>query len=84
MLKFSQLLLYDDCEKLLECRLVKNDEVVSSGETLTFNAYLVDVDAVEKENAPPPASDSLRRDDHIAQKNNLKRPLSPSHKIIKG
>ncbi|KAL5552426.1 hypothetical protein UlMin_002602 [Ulmus minor] len=79
----NKLLLYDDCEKLLECRLVKNDEVVSSGETLTFNAYLVDVDAVEKENAPPPASDSLRRDDHIAQKNNLKRPLSPSHKIIK-
>lgn len=39
----TQVLLYDDCEKLLECRILKKDEVVNSGETLTFNAYLIDV-----------------------------------------
>jgi hypothetical protein len=39
----TQIILYDDCERLLECRIAKKDEVVSSGETLTFNAYLVDV-----------------------------------------
>ncbi|KAI9174627.1 hypothetical protein LWI28_020301 [Acer negundo] len=35
--------LYDDCEKLLECRILKKDEIISCGETLTFNAYFVDV-----------------------------------------
>ena len=36
-------MLFDECEKLLECRILKDEEVVSSGETLTFNAFLVDV-----------------------------------------
>lgn len=35
--------LYDDCEKLLECRFLKNEEVVRCGETLAFNSYFVDV-----------------------------------------
>ncbi|GLT74645.1 hypothetical protein SLA2020_464320 [Shorea laevis] len=39
----GKVILYDDCEKLLECRILRKDEDVSSGETLTFNAYLVDV-----------------------------------------
>lgn len=38
-----QVKLYDECEKLLECRLLKNDETVTSGETLIFKGYLVDV-----------------------------------------
>lgn len=46
LLKF-QMLLYDDCEKLLECRILKKDEAVCSGETLTFNAFLVDVNDAE-------------------------------------
>lgn len=41
------MLLYDDCEKLLEVKMLKKDEQVSCGETLTFNSFLVDVnDAV--------------------------------------
>lgn len=36
-------MLYDDCEKLLVCRILKNDDVVKSGETLEFNSYLVDI-----------------------------------------
>uniref|UniRef100_A0A2P2LLD0 Uncharacterized protein MANES_01G049500 n=1 Tax=Rhizophora mucronata TaxID=61149 RepID=A0A2P2LLD0_RHIMU len=35
--------LFDDCQKLLECRILKDEEAVSSGETLTFSSYLVDV-----------------------------------------
>ncbi|KAI6707038.1 hypothetical protein NL676_010000 [Syzygium grande] len=42
--------------KLLECRILKNDEVVSSGETLTFNAYLVDVG--EPEGGQKPLDDA--------------------------
>uniref|UniRef100_A0A1J3E4Q4 Uncharacterized protein n=1 Tax=Noccaea caerulescens TaxID=107243 RepID=A0A1J3E4Q4_NOCCA len=36
-------MLYDEADNLLESRMLKADEVVSSGESLTFQAYLVDV-----------------------------------------
>ncbi|KAJ6740479.1 ZINC FINGER GRF-TYPE CONTAINING 1 [Salix purpurea] len=42
-LSTNKVMLFDECEKLLECRILKDEEVVSSGETLTFNAFLVDV-----------------------------------------
>ncbi|CAK9169283.1 unnamed protein product [Ilex paraguariensis] len=38
-----KVLLYDDCEKLLESRFVKKEDVIRSGETLEFDAYLVDI-----------------------------------------
>ncbi|KAG6605581.1 hypothetical protein SDJN03_02898, partial [Cucurbita argyrosperma subsp. sororia] len=41
----TQMMLYDECAKLLECRLLKQDEVIYSRETLIFNRYLVDTDA---------------------------------------
>ncbi|XP_050228547.1 uncharacterized protein LOC126677802 isoform X2 [Mercurialis annua] len=41
--------LFDDCEKLLECKILKSEEVVKSGETLTFGSYLVDVGDPEGE-----------------------------------
>ncbi|KAK0587813.1 hypothetical protein LWI29_029299 [Acer saccharum] len=44
--------LYDDCEKLLECRILKKDEIISCGETLTFNAYFVDVGDPEGDHKP--------------------------------
>ncbi|XP_027918527.1 uncharacterized protein LOC114177400 isoform X2 [Vigna unguiculata] len=43
----SKVCLYDECEKLLECRLLKNDETVISGESLVFNGYLVDIGDLE-------------------------------------
>lgn len=39
----NKVMLFDECEKLLECRILKDEEVVSSSETLTFNSFLVDV-----------------------------------------
>lgn len=39
----NQVMLYDEADNLLESRMLKADEVVSSGETLTFQAYLVDI-----------------------------------------
>ncbi|KAG4398357.1 hypothetical protein GLYMA_08G025000v4 [Glycine max] len=48
----SKVKLYDECEKLLECRLLKNDEIVTSGETLIFNGYLVDIGDPEGGNKP--------------------------------
>ncbi|KAI4370139.1 hypothetical protein MLD38_018519 [Melastoma candidum] len=43
----TKVMLYDASEKLLECRLLKSGEVVRCGETLLFNAYLVDVGDLE-------------------------------------
>lgn len=81
-----QLLLYDEGEKLLECRILKKDEVVSCGETLTFNAFLVDVNGAEGDHEEPPNSSNLRRrESRSAEKSKSRRPpLSPSHMIIKG
>lgn len=47
-----QVMLCDSSEKLLECRLLKSDEVVRCGETLMFNAYLVDVGDLEGGDRP--------------------------------
>lgn len=65
--------------------MLKKDEVVSCGETLTFNAYLVDVNASEGDQKPAtPASTSFARDCKIVGKNKLRPTLSPSQKIIRG
>lgn len=71
---------------MLEYRLLKKDEIVSSGETLTFNAYLVDVNASDGEHGFPYASNYKGRANKSAFKNNkiLKTTLSPSQKIIRG
>lgn len=45
-------MLYDDSEKLLDSRLMKKDEMVKSGETLTFDAFLVDVGDPEGDHRP--------------------------------
>ncbi|XP_024028554.1 uncharacterized protein LOC112093748, partial [Morus notabilis] len=81
----NKLLLYDEGEKLLECRILKKDEVVSCGETLTFNAFLVDVNGAEGDHEEPPNSSNLRRrESRTAEKSKSRRPpLSPSHMIIK-
>ncbi|KAA8520983.1 hypothetical protein F0562_011656 [Nyssa sinensis] len=47
-----KIMLYDDCEKLLDSRFVKKDDVVRSGETLAFNAYLVDIGDPEGDHKP--------------------------------
>ncbi|KDP25263.1 hypothetical protein JCGZ_20419 [Jatropha curcas] len=52
----NKVMLFDDCEKLLECRILKGEEVVSSGETLAFNGYLVDVGDPEGEVDHKPVS----------------------------
>ncbi|KAJ8764940.1 hypothetical protein K2173_010405 [Erythroxylum novogranatense] len=40
-LSSNKVKLLDDCEKLLECRILKEEEVVSTGQTLTFNTFLL-------------------------------------------
>ncbi|KAK3030626.1 hypothetical protein RJ639_035830 [Escallonia herrerae] len=45
-----RVVLYDDCEKLLDSRFVKMDDVVRSGETLTFGVLILLTLGILKEN----------------------------------
>lgn len=53
--------LYDECEKLLVCRVLKKDETVTSGETLVFGCYLVDIGGLEGDNKPESDSNVDRK-----------------------
>ncbi|CAL1386563.1 unnamed protein product [Linum trigynum] len=53
----NKVMLFDEFEKLLECRVLKDEEVVSCGESLTFNSYLVDVGDPEGHSMPAPERD---------------------------
>lgn len=90
--------LYDECEKLLECRILKKDETVASGETLEFNGYLVDIGGPEGHNNLQSDLNVDRKhnngsgfrtpskDTKINAKENISRPrqpLSPSQRVIK-
>ncbi|WJX48130.1 hypothetical protein P8452_34738 [Trifolium repens] len=92
----GKLSLYDECEKLLECRILKNGETVESGESLTFNGHLVDIGSLEGENKPQPHVNVDIKQKNVSRfrtpdvKSNAKetiartrKPLSPSQKIIK-
>ncbi|XP_057417670.1 uncharacterized protein LOC130711909 isoform X2 [Lotus japonicus] len=90
--------LFDECEKLLTCRLLKNDESVTSGETMEFNGYLVDIGDPEGGNYKTGSDLNVDIKHKNASrfktpcgikmngKENIARaqkPLSPSRKIIK-
>ncbi|WZZ14577.1 hypothetical protein YC2023_107666 [Brassica napus] len=85
----KKVLLYDEAENLLESRMLKANEVVDSGERLSFQAYLVDVCE------PNPSEHSVQHPKPLAplrpsfKKPNLansfaSKSLSPSHKMIRG
>ncbi|XP_059442049.1 uncharacterized protein LOC132174406 [Corylus avellana] len=81
----NKIILYDDCERLLECRIAKKDEVVSSGETLTFNAYLVDVGDPEGDHKPLSDLNSQGSDKKITEKPGLlKRQKFRNHSVSFG
>ncbi|XP_059644411.1 uncharacterized protein LOC132286161 isoform X2 [Cornus florida] len=68
-----KIMLYDDCEKLLVSRVVKKDEVVRCGETLTFDPYLVDVGDPEGDQKRIPDLNFQGRDKKVTEKSG---PLS--------
>ncbi|KAL8263900.1 hypothetical protein R6Q59_022030 [Mikania micrantha] len=90
--------LYDDCDQLLDSKIIKLDDAVRPGETLTFGAYLVDVGDPHGETKPI-LNPILQRDKTMADRkgtsNNKTRMgilhirkassinLSPSQKIIR-
>ncbi|XP_030501106.1 uncharacterized protein LOC115716449 isoform X1 [Cannabis sativa] len=83
----NKLSLYDECEKLLECKVLKNDEVVSCGESLTFNSFLIDVNDAEGDHEVRSDLNSIgrnsRRDEKSKSQQRQSLSLSPSQKIIR-
>lgn len=51
-LDYIQVMLYDDCGKLLASRFLKKDEVVESGVELAFDTHLVDIGDPEENSKP--------------------------------
>ncbi|XP_060206802.1 uncharacterized protein LOC132634764 isoform X2 [Lycium barbarum] len=49
-----KVMLYDDCEKLLGIKILKNDIDVKEGETLEFDSYLVDIGDPHGDHKPIP------------------------------
>ncbi|KAI9108434.1 hypothetical protein K1719_020625 [Acacia pycnantha] len=66
----DKVMLYDECDKLLECRLLKSDENVTSGETLVFNGFLVDIGDPEGNNNPISDSNVDRAHNKFARRPN--------------
>ncbi|CAI0441721.1 unnamed protein product [Linum tenue] len=72
----NKVMLFDEFEKLLECRVLKDEEVVSSGESLTFNSYLVDVGDPEGHRMPVPERDKKmpQRGPSVATRQKFRSP----------
>ncbi|CAG7862608.1 unnamed protein product [Brassica rapa] len=88
----KKVLLYDEAENLLESRMLKANEVVDSGESLSFQSYLVDV--CEPNPHSNPSEHSVQHPKPFAPlRPSFKKPnlansfasknLSPSHKMIR-
>ncbi|PPD82022.1 hypothetical protein GOBAR_DD21045 [Gossypium barbadense] len=71
-------MLYDESDKLLECRMLRRDEVVSSAQTLTFAAYFVDVGLLQSPYLN--FSDARKKSNEVEP---IDRSLRPSQKIIR-
>ncbi|WMV44078.1 hypothetical protein MTR67_037463 [Solanum verrucosum] len=55
-----KVMLYDDCEKLLGVKILKNDNDVKPGETLAFDSYLVDIGDPHGDYKPIPIFNSTK------------------------
>lgn len=59
---YFQIILYDSSKNQIDKRFLKKDEVISSGESLTFDAHLVDI-------GDPIGTDEGDSDGKIKEKN---------------
>lgn len=61
-------MLYDEWDKLLETRFVKKDDVIKSGETVTFDSYLVDIGELYGGHQPTSISKCQEKDSKVSEK----------------
>ncbi|CAA2985650.1 Hypothetical predicted protein [Olea europaea subsp. europaea] len=63
-----KVMLYDECEKLLESRFVNKDDVIESGETLAFASHLVDIGDLYGDHKPVSGLSFQRKDEKVLEK----------------
>ncbi|CAN1178017.1 hypothetical protein LINPERHAP2_LOCUS33442, partial [Linum perenne] len=80
----ASVVLFDEFEKVLECRVLKDEDTVSSGETLTFNSYLVDVGDPEGVHALPSGRDKKMQErvPSLAHRQKFRSPISSGKENI--
>ncbi|GER54125.1 protein kinase superfamily protein [Striga asiatica] len=66
-----KVLLYDELNQLLESRFVKKDDVIKSGETLTWDSFLIDIGEPCVGHKPKPMVNSHGKDIKHSQKSRL-------------
>ncbi|EYU45254.1 hypothetical protein MIMGU_mgv1a022355mg, partial [Erythranthe guttata] len=70
----NKVMLYDEWDKILESRFVKKDDVIRSGESLSFGSYLVDIGELCGRQKPTSTANCQEKDTkvlyttHITQK----------------
>ncbi|KAL2527749.1 Uncharacterized protein Adt_12803 [Abeliophyllum distichum] len=63
-----KVMLYDECEKLLESRFVKKDDIIESGETLAFPSHLVDIGDLYGDHKPISSLSFQGKDEKVLEK----------------
>ncbi|KAH6792540.1 hypothetical protein C2S52_003017 [Perilla frutescens var. hirtella] len=62
----NKVMLYDECDTLLETRFVKKDDLIKSGETVIFASYLVDLGELCKGHQPSSILNSQEKDRKVS------------------
>ncbi|CAA0811213.1 Unknown protein [Striga hermonthica] len=65
---YHKVLLYDELNQLLESRFVKKDDVIKSGETLTWDSFLIDIGELCGGHKPKPLVNTHDKDSKHSQK----------------
>ncbi|KAL7149846.1 hypothetical protein ABFS83_05G068600 [Erythranthe nasuta] len=85
----NKVMLYDEWDKILESRFVKKDDVIRSGESLSFGSYLVDIGELCGRQKPTSTANCQEKDTKVSEKpgplysysNQNKRPTFGKSKV---
>ncbi|XP_047976758.1 uncharacterized protein LOC125218971 isoform X2 [Salvia hispanica] len=69
-LSHKKFMLYDEWDKLLETKFVKKDDLITSGETITFGSYLVDLGELCQGHRPTSILNHQDQDEKVAETSN--------------
>ncbi|EYU22094.1 hypothetical protein MIMGU_mgv1a025050mg [Erythranthe guttata] len=64
----NKVMLYDEWDKILESRFVKKDDVIRSGESLSFGSYLVDIGELCGRQKPTSTANCQEKETKVSEK----------------
>lgn len=76
-------MLYDGSKKLIDSRFLKKDEVIQSGESIAFDAHLVDIGEAEESNQGLMDSDVCVSNYNVAGKTRMTDKVQNCYKTNK-